>query len=61
MKPTPPLPKRLPPKPQGMTWDRYNALIESFWDFWNVTGGMSAEDAEAEMNAPEFFSCASIG
>ena len=55
MKPTPPLPKRLPKRPRDMTLERYNALIESFWGFWNVTGGMSPEDAEALMLEPEFF------
>jgi hypothetical protein len=55
MKPTPPLPKRLPKRPQDMTLDRYNVLIESFWSFSNVTGGMSPEDAEEFMNEPGFF------
>jgi hypothetical protein len=52
----PPLPKRLPKRLRGMTLERYNFLLESFWGFWHVTGGMSPEDAEAEMNAPWFFS-----
>ena len=48
----PPLPKRL----RDMTSERYNFLLESFWGFWHVTGSMSHEDAEAEMNPPWFFS-----
>jgi hypothetical protein len=50
MKPTPPLPKRLPKRPKGMTLARYTFLIESWWDFCDVTGSLSREDAEAEMH-----------
>jgi hypothetical protein len=53
MKPTPPLPKRLPKKPIGMTDDRYNALIEGFWIV--AVYRMSPEDAEAFMLEDGFF------
>jgi hypothetical protein len=41
MKPTPPLPKRLPPKPQGMTWDRYNAAERTHRGHRDVVGWLA--------------------
>ncbi len=44
MKPTPPLPKRLPKRPRNMTLERYNFLVESFWGFWHVIPMVIATD-----------------